>query len=230
MSSKSESVIRCTPEAGLYRPPWPTRQATDEHALGSIFYHQALGVVVARFNSLELSFRGLVGASAQINEPARHAVLTHVGSGTLSEALKTIANDVVESELVEDELLFAVSLFEVNRANRNFLVHSATEKHDFYFADGKDGMLMTRRTARGKLRTDHYLLAVDAFRKTADEILDCREYFGRIIGPCSHYKPGIPLTLPHRPALPKYLADTHPKGALFEILHGRSPDEDNRDQ
>jgi hypothetical protein len=62
------SVVRDSRVAGsahMFRPEWTEIEVPEGHVLSPIYYHEALGVLAARFNTTEIYFRGLVGLWAR---------------------------------------------------------------------------------------------------------------------------------------------------------------------
>ncbi len=173
--------------------------------LPPLHYHEAIGVVVARFNVLELYFRHLVGYCAGLTSKRIDPLLLHVPANALEQSLTTLANDTIQSAEVRDELLFCVKLFKQCRENRNFLVHSATEVSPLALSWSGPGMLLTKRTARGRAKIDHFRMAVETIRRVADEIHEAICYFSAAIGPLSHVPKTGTLILPNRPQLPDEL-------------------------
>jgi hypothetical protein len=79
-------------------------------------------------------------------------------------------------------------------------------------------MLATRKTARGKLKVDHYAIAVQVLRAAADEQADAVEYYSTMIGPVCHYDGGPTLRLPVRPTLPADLQTTLPTTTMEAFM------------
>ena len=221
MSSK-DAITRRPPVDAFWRPDWPTMEVPDGHALPSLYYHAALGIVAARFNSLEAYFRMLVGSTIGLQAKSFDVALTHVGSRTLGEMLAAASVDLISSESVRDELTFARLIFDNNTMNRNFLIHSARELHDL-LRRKDDGILATKRTAHKRLKVEHYIIPIEVLRRTADQIHEAIGYFAQLVGPLRHHKDGTPLELPSRPLLPDILMNTHPKVDMSYLLQTATP-------
>lgn len=88
------------------------------------------------------------------------------------------------------------------------------------------GMPLTKRTARGRHKIEHYRLAVETIRRVADEIHDAYAYFAAVIGPVTHYTEGRTLTLPNRPTLPEELLKVSPKIDLAAEFAARTDEKD----
>lgn len=211
-------VVREDPSGRIVKWPWHNPELPEGALLPPLHYHEAIGVVVARFNGLELYFRHLVGQCAGLASKRIEPLLLHVSSTALEQSLTTLANETVQHAAVRDELMFCVKLFKLCRENRNFLVHSATEVSPLALSWTGPGMLLTKRTARGKRQIDHYRLAVETIRRVADEIHDATSYFSAAIGPLSHVSGTEKLVLPHRPTLPDELRNVSPKVNLMEEI------------
>ncbi|MGQ0565977.1 MAG: hypothetical protein ACT4OK_13020 [Gemmobacter sp.] len=213
----SETVTRVDDSsARLWRQPWPDIEGADGGKIPAIYYHQALGIVAARYNSLEIYFQSCVGMVLGLRGMRIPATLTHIGAVTLIEILRSVATDVVQSKAIKDELEFCCKLFDVNRINRNFMIHSATEANDLFA--NPIGVLLTKRSARGKVKADHYALTVNSARQVADEIFEAIAFLSAAIGPISNHKGGKPLRLPNRPVLPKSLGEMLPKRDIMDFF------------
>jgi hypothetical protein len=96
---------------------------------------------------------------------------------------------------------------------------------------GEDSTIMTKRSAQGRLKIEHWSLPLRAIRDTADHHVSLQEYLALVIGPLCHSPDNEPLTLPHRPQMPSDLAQSHPKGDLSLLLQfPKSPPEDQESQ
>lgn len=217
----SNEIIRCSLSARLVRPIWSNRHY-DETTRTPTEHCEAIGYVVSTFNGLEVYFRSLVGFIAGLKSRQADAILTHIGNVTLAASLGSLARSVVDDQRVRDELEFCADLFERCRINRNLIVHNSTYRPLVH--QGEDFTLLTKRSARGKLKVEHWALPLDAIRTAAEHNINAEEYLANAIGPLSHSEPNKPLSLPHRPLLPDDLAKSHPKGDLSHLAHlPRSP-------
>lgn len=228
MDSKEEVIRGLSYGGSLWRQPWPELPQLQPipTIVPSIYYLHALGVVAARYNSLELYFVHLVGATLGLKGKKITSAFTHVGAVTLIEILTTTAAEEITSGVVRDELVFAGSLFNRNRINRNFLVHSASEASDVF--PHPRGMLLTKTTARKKVNIDHYRLPIDVLRRAADEIHDATAYFSLLIGSWDTHEIGKPIQLPDRPPLPENLPEFLPKDGMFAFPHPPRPPQEGR--
>ena len=218
MASNDDEVIRKFPTARFYRESWPDLDVPDGHVLPSIYYHHAIGKIITRWNSVELVFQNLIAFVCGLKGRKTHALLTHVGAMTLHDAAITIARDIIENELLKDEMRYCALLFDSNRVNRNFIAHCSTDLKDIDLSmQEEQGVLVTKRSARGGITTKHYLLSLETLRKTADEIFDCDEYLHCVIGPLSVHGKRKPTRLPPRPPMPEKLPNSHPTGELFDL-------------
>jgi hypothetical protein len=143
------------------------------------------------------------------------AILTHSTPDALRNMLLTLADLQDVHPAIKAEMKFAEELFNVNRLNRNFLVHSARAMEL-----PKAAMLATRKTARGKIKMDHYAIAVDIIRNSADEQIEALEYYSTVIGPCTSFDGGSELRLPLRPQMPANLQLTLPTTTIEAIMFG----------
>lgn len=227
MFSKDDEVIRGSLyELRMWGQPWP--ELPDPQPVPTIFpslyYLHALGVVAARYNMLELYFVHLVGTIIGLKQKTIASSLTHVGAVTLIEMLKTVTFEEVESPLIADELRFCCLLFDVNRVNRNFVIHSAGEPNDIF--PHPKGMLLTKRSARGKISIDHYRLPIETLREVGDELHEASNYLGLFLGALTDYETSKPIRIPDRPLLPTNLPQSLPKADMFDSrLSPKSPRE-----
>ena len=83
-------------------------------------------------------------------------------------------------------------------------------------------MHLTKRTSRGKLKIQHYRLAIETIRSVADEIHDAHQFFSTAIGPITHFDGADTLTLPHRPKLPDELHKVTPIFDLAAMIGNRA--------
>ena len=224
MSSNALSVTRSIPSAIFYRQEWDTPEIPEGMALGPLYYNEAIGVAVSRYNDLEVTFRSFVGYFSGIKGQKGDALLTHVGAVTLIESFRAIASVSECHDVVKQEIEYACDLFDTNRINRNFIAHSTTGSSLTITGPHGDGKLMTKRSARGSVKIDHFLASIEAFRRTADQIIECHEYISLLVGPCSHCPNEGNVELPHRPPKPPLLANSLPKGAFADLVHIRTPE------
>lgn len=224
--SSNDEVIRMHPRTRLWKEPWPRTEVPDGHVLSAVHYYHALGKIITHWNEAEVYFRALIGHIAGMKSRTSDAVLIHVGSVTLYESLLALASEVVDRAVIKEELAFAAKLFDRNRENRNFIVHNARPLNDMFLAAQKTpGMLFTKRAAKGRLQTTHWVLAIETLRGTSDQIFDFCEYTSLLIGPCAHNQESRPIVLPPRPALPARLAKSHDPADLLTLMRTDEPDE-----
>ncbi len=174
---------------------------------------------MSRYNSLETQFRSLVSSFAGLKGETASAVFTHIGAVTLIESFKALSNLPGVEDVVRDEVDFICRLFDVNRINRNFIAHNVQGAMLPQKGPHGEGVLMTKRTARGKVKVDQFLGTISAIRDTADAILDCWEYVAIVHGPLIQAEHVGEIELPHRPQLPDSLTLSLPKGALSDLIH-----------
>lgn len=212
---KSTEVIRVESLADMVRPYWHDDHF-DKDTRTPTQHYEAIGYIVATFNGLEIYFRSLVGYIAGLKPRVGEALLTHVGSVTLGESLRSIASSITEDERVRDELIFCSKLFDRIRVNRNFVVHSTTYRPWIWVGD--DSSILTKRTARGSLKTEHWSLPLQALRGVVEDQIAANQYYSECIGPLTHTALDAPLELPTRPALPLELAQSYPRRDLAELM------------
>ncbi len=196
----------------LIRPQWDDSQP-NENTTWTHHYYEALGLAVATFNDLEFCFRELVGAIAGLQDRTSGALLTHVSTVTLTDAIRSLA-DISQDADVSDELQFCGKLFDANRINRNFVAHSSTFK--LITIDGEDKHLFTKRSSKGKLKVEQWLIPLNSVRQCVEEVIDAKEFLMCVHGPLVNADFVRELSLPYRPSVPRQLATSSLKLAPGE--------------
>ncbi|MBO6789988.1 MAG: hypothetical protein JJ894_05550 [Dinoroseobacter sp.] len=206
-------IIRANPHGRLVRPHW-LDPMVDENTRTPGEHHEAIGTVVTSFNSVELMFKYLVGMAAGL-DTAAFGVFAHVGNVTLSDAARYLASKEGCDSWWADELQFSALAFDLARRNRNFIVHNSTFRAVCF--EGDDFTLMTRRSARGTERIQHWRFPLAALRGSAESNVDLEEYFSVVCGPirkANRYAEGN-VKLPVRPDLPRELSKVFPEEDLI---------------
>lgn len=129
----------------------------------------AIGVVTCRWTFCEDHFRSLISMCfLPTYDVASDALLLHVGNQTLSNVLRTLANEVRELAPAQDHLVHACQMFDLNRENRNLVGHLRLFPHESI--DGELVGHTYRKTAHGKIRRTDQVLRLADIRSIADEI------------------------------------------------------------
>jgi hypothetical protein len=195
------------------RPDWPHPEPDANGIYPISAYFEAIGRLVVRWNSAERLFQALVKYVAEVPDERAAALLTHVGSATLSDALASLASAVFADGPWLNECLFTKKLFEINRENRNFVVHcSGPVNHPLHDTDSGEqivlGQEFSKFTARGKLQYFHYYIPYPQLRAVCEEVLAMNYYISEL---ALKMKIRSPLSIPEphqRPPLPQKLQNS----------------------
>ena len=160
--------------SSTFDPDWRKRYAWSGDTFRKEYQNHlhAFGVLAHNYNHLESALLGLIAYYARLTRAAALVAFHGLNNKQRQEFLEQLVADREKDPIVQDLLADFVKGYGICPANRNFLMHSATDPD----AIRSDVMVLKKISPQNTKRVDEVKVGLPELRAITDSVFDYEQF------------------------------------------------------